>query len=308
MKRNILIAIIGCFLIGITQIAAAENPIGLLLEGYEKGCEIQRKGKAETIKCEYKMELFEGDEIVKSPDVEAIKIQWLSPPYTHAEKISKTRLKVVFDRPEEKTIILSIFEHARTFLGLVKTSHVRSSSVTKGKTDTTSEVDDDIIVPRPGYNATVLPGYPVTFAWGKKGGNVIVFKDIKGKIIFQKDINDKTSIQLNPKQIGLKPSELYTWDVEGVRLYSEHKVRVLKDETAQQIKSDLKKIDGYDISDDEKKIQKATYLQLRSDLYPKEIDIYWLSYELLKRLKDNDIAKELRKRYLVHLDETFIGK
>jgi hypothetical protein len=49
-----------------------------------------------------------------------------------------------------------------------------------------------------------------------------------------------------------------------------------------------------------------------SDAYPKELDLYWLSYQVLEEIKekstlnedDKILVQELTKSYLKHLSET----
>ncbi len=272
------------------------NPIGLLLAGYEEDCKLKRKCESGLNKCEYKMELYKGDEIIKFPDIKAVKIQWMSPPYTGAKELNKTKLRVFFNPPDKKKLFSRI-KDALAFIGLSEIKPVTTLGVTRG---ISSEVAES-----PNNNATLLLGYPVTFIRNKKGGKAIIFKDSKENIVFQEDLKGQTIITFTPEELGLKPSEVYTWNITGIQLYKQFKVSLLRNDIAQQIINDLKKIDGKkDISSDEKNIEKAVYLQLMSDTYPEEMDLYWLSYQMLKTSSDSDVVKKLKNRYLKHLHNT----
>ena len=140
----------------------------------------------------------------------------------------------------------------------------------------------------------------------------IVFKDSSGKEVYKQDLKGSSLIQLTPEEIGIKPLEVYTWSLSGAKRGKPFTLRLLSDNIFQQITVDLKEIDEEKLSEVEKAIQKATYLQFMSDSYPKEIDLYWLSYQLLEEskdkgpLKDEDkiLVQELTKNYLKHVLET----
>ena len=89
-------------------------------------------------------------------------------------------------------------------------------------------------------------------------------------------------------------------------------VRLLGKEMIQQVTADLKEIEGEESGEAEKTIRKSTYLQFMSDSYPKEIDLYWLSYQLLSETQrkgafdqeDQLVAVELRRNFLKHVIDT----
>jgi hypothetical protein len=72
-------------------------------------------------------------------------------------------------------------------------------------------------------------------------------------------------------------------------------------------------INREELSEAGKGIKKATYLQFMSDAYPRELNLYWLSYQVLEEIKekstlnedDRILVQELTKGYLKHLTETF---
>jgi hypothetical protein len=303
MKGKIIAMIVLAFLFGTEGIGSAQNPIGLLMEGYESDCKVKR-GKTE-INCRYLMELFQGDEIIKLPDAKRVRIQWLYPPYTKAEQLNKTTLKISYNPPSDKGVLGT----SKEVLGLLKdalpfvkeSAKVSKPVATRGLS---SPYIDLWIIPQPGYSSTILRGYPVTFYWGIESATSIVFKDSKGNVVFQKNVKGKATIELTSEEIGLKVNEVYTWDVEGVKLDGPYTIKVLGNEITRQTKNGLEEIEGMVMNNEEKSIYKALYLQTVSDLFPQEVDLYWLSYLMIKPL-NNDIARELKRRCLLHLNSDF---
>jgi hypothetical protein len=248
------------------------------------------------------MELFQGDEIIKLPDTKKVRIQWLYPPYTKAEQLNKTTLKISYNPPSNKGVLGT----SKEVLGLLKDAlpFVKESAKVSKPVATralSSPYIDLWIIPQPGYSSTLLKGYPVTFYWGIESADSIIFNDSKGNVVFRKDVRGKSSIELTPEEIGLKVNEVYKWDMEGFKLDGPYTIRMLGDEITKQTKNGLKEIEDMGISNEEKSIYKALYLQTVSDLFPQEVDLYWLSYIMIKPL-NNDISKELKRRCLLHLN------
>jgi len=199
-------------------------------------------------------------------------------------------------------------EKINEYLKQLEKAKAQESIIVRKWASSETDIENDIFVPRPGYNVTILPNSPVTFAWGKNKGSSIVFKNDNGEKIFEKAIQGESSIQLKPKEIGLKPLEKYTWDIIGIRLYGVHRLILLEDKSVQQVLSDLNYIEALKIDTYEKKVKKSGYLQLMSDTYPEKIDLYWLSYEILKGLDNNNMVTKLKEKYLNHLDKTYVSK
>ncbi len=132
------------------------------------------------------------------------------------------------------------------------------------------------------------------------------------KEIFTKDLKGASSVQLTPEEIGLKPREVYTWSISGARKSRSFTMRLLSREITKLVTADLMEINREELSEAGKGIKKATYLQFMSDAYPKELDLYWLSYQVLEEIKekstlnedDKILVQELTKSYLKHLSET----
>lgn len=279
--------------------AMAQNSIGVIIGGYEKDCAVKRKDGPD-IKCRYGTELFEGD-LLKSADIKEVKIQWLSPQDTAIDDTGR----VVFKPSRDKKGILGKIAGMISFLR--KTPHHKSGLVTRGEQEGPVKAKQIPIVPQPGYVATLISGIVVNFNWDEEGGKAIVFRDVKGKIVFRKALDGKSFVALTPEEIGMKPGEVYTWDIEGLNLDEKYTVRLLSEDLTKQVTEDLKRIDeDRTIAAEEKGIQKAAYLQLMSDTYPSAIALYWLGDNFLTG--EDDTTIELKTRYKRHLDMTSDGK
>jgi hypothetical protein len=239
------------------------------------------------------------------PDTKRVRVQWLYPPHTKAEQLNKTTLRISYKPPSDRGVLgtsKEVLELLKDAFPFVKESAKVSKPVaTRGLS---SPYIDLWIIPQPGYSSTLFRGYAVTFYWGIESANSIVFNDHKGNVVFRKDVRGKSSIELTLEEIGIKVNEVYTWDIEGVKLDGPYTIKVLRDEITEQTKNGLKEIERMEISNEEKSIYKALYLQTVSDLFPQEVDLYWLSYLVIKPL-NNDIARELKRRCLLHLNSDY---
>src|ERR1039457_870990 len=255
--------------------ALGDGPIGLLLDGYQEGCTVKQRDGA-THKCRYKHELYAGDSITKTPDASALKIQWLAPPYTKADRVKNT-LNIVSIRPEAKNVLIAKLTDFLPFLRA--TPHHTTIFATRGEDST--ESCRDIIIPMPGYGATLLPGLRARFTWYGKGKSIL-FRGEDGKVVYRASVEGKSEVPLTPEEIGLKQGITYTWEIEGIYTDKLYQVRLIGKEIGDMVQRDLAEINGFkSIEENEKAIRMAAYLQMTSELYPKEADLYWLSMQLL---------------------------
>ena len=288
---------ISIFLFSMVSRGSAETYIGIILDGFQKDCTVQSKG--EMFPCEERRQLYKGDKITKLPNIHSLKIKWA--PYAAGKQLNTTTLMVIFEPPENKKGVL---QNVKEMAGFVKTKH----SVTVGATRSDSYAPK---VSQPCNQATVMSGQKTAFVLEGGYGKYLVFKDRSGKEFFSKDLKGASSVQLTPEEIGLKPHEVYTWSISGARKSKQLTIRLLSGEISQLVTTDLMEINREELDEAGKSIKKATYLQFMSDAYPKDIDLYWLSYQLLEEIKDKSTLKEddsiliqeLTKSYLRHLTE-----
>lgn len=300
MKRIIVVTTV-VFYACLIGAAVAAIPVGIILGGSYEGCIIKQKINDAKVPCTYGSLLYPGDQI-SARNVKDLKVQWLAAPYTKFEPAGPETVRVVYEPPPDKKGIIETVPGADSVLK--KARYVYRKAWTRPLSP--------VAIPQPGYRATLIPDLPVTFSWRGSGGKTIVFKDSKGSIVFTQPVSrDADSIILTSSQIGMKASETYLWEVEGVPSGEKYRVRLLSEDLVRLIKADLGVIDkDLDLNPDDKIIRKCTYLQLMSEGYPDEINLYWWSYSLLKGLKDpeSEAAKWLEFGYREHLEETLTVK
>lgn len=159
--------------------------------------------------------------------------------------------------------------------------------------------------PQPGYMAALLPGRPVTFAWGNKAASYLVFFDRSGREIARRDANGRTELTLRPEEAGLRPGQSYTWQVSGLpRVYQ---VTVLTEEVSRQILAELSQQEQSGQTTAERRLQQVAYLQMISDLFPGQVDLYWLSYQLLNEADGDQgeaalLTERFKLRFARHLN------
>ncbi|MBF0565647.1 MAG: hypothetical protein HQK89_10425 [Nitrospirae bacterium] len=285
----------------------AQNPVGMITDGYDEDCHVKRgpnapDSRGETIKCGWMMDLYEGDIVTKTPNVNKLTIKWKLPPYTNGvPDKNMTTMRVVFNKPEKGSILPKIAD-IKKYFGLLEPVHIRIPGGARG--GDSNEEPEKIFIPTPGCNITVLGNYPITFTC-EKVSKTLVITDDGGVKILQKNIAGKSTISIKPGDMRLKPGKTTTWKIEDKtgKSFKTCKIRQLNENIANQVTNDLKEIDKKNLSESETKTQKAMYLQTFSDIFGDEVDLYWLSYELVKNLNvnKNNIALIIQDRYLDHI-------
>jgi hypothetical protein len=294
----------------------AFNHKGIILDGYQQDCTIQVQSvpnkEKEEYECTLSRLLFPGYKVIKKPDAKALKIKWA--PYTRGEIKDSTTLIVVFDPPKDKK---DIFSSILEYMGFMKTSRSISSSATacrektsdkmaKGSVDGMptelgfSELGDSATTIEaynifyPNDSSTILPEQVMDFYWGSKEGEDIIFEDSTGAEIFKRNVKSIIHLGLTPEEIGLKSGGTYTWYVTGLRRFKKNRIQILDREFYQQVLSDLYEIDIEKKSTNSNAIalKKAAYLDLLSDSYPAKINLYWLSYQILKGISEETLSPE----------------
>ena len=303
LKASLCLAFLLSALLIICSGGLADNTCALLLGGFQDDCMIVATNN-KSLKPKPMMALFAGDKIIQKSGLDKIVIK--CSPFTLITKLNETTLQVVYQPPAEKKAVL---KELKTFLGFEKDNHERKIAGTRA---IISE-ESDVFFPQPGYWATVIPGEPIRFSWDRKGIKKIVFKDSSGAEVFSKGLGDKTSIDLTPQEIKMKPTEIYYWEIEiqGVPRSSEtFSLKLLENNLAELVASDLAKLAEEHLGDAERGLRMVAYSQFISDTYPQEVDLYWKSYQILKEIDQTGLSAEeknlyqlLRDRYIQHVQE-----
>lgn len=270
--------------------------IGVIIDGYQKDCTI-RSG-TESFTCAESRQLLQGDTVVKLPDAGMVKIKWA--PYASGKKLDKTTILAVFEPPEKKKEVL---QGVREMLGFVKTKHSVTVGATRGD-------DSALRVPQPGDGATLLAGRKTQFVATRGRPGAIVFRDRNGAEVIRKEVTGPVpSISIDMGEIGFRAGEEYTWRFKGGREEKWKVVRLLGNDDAKMVQDALQEIAREPGSDAQKGIRTAAFLQLISDAYPGEIDLYWLSYQTLLDVRaktgvteeEKDLMQELTRNYISHV-------
>ena len=161
------------------------------------------------------------------------------------------------------------------------------------------------LIPQPGFDVTLLSSQNVIFSWYESDNNIFSITDEKGDTIFEENVKGLTSIEINLKDINLQAGKQYFWNVDGDP--QKLKITMLNKKTERMILAKLAEIDSENISENERILKKITYVQLISDIYPEQIDLYWLSEQWLLDFQaltdeDNDYQQILINKCLSHLD------
>lgn len=318
MKHMSKLPILMIFAIIFSLSLAAREAVAWIVGGHEK-CTIERtvKGSLKKLNAVHKMKLYPGDKLLKPGKINSIRMDFR--PYAQAVKKSDGSLVIVF-KPPVRMKKENFLEKIGKFLGLVKVNFYEQYGASRAMD----------WIDLPGENATVIPGQKIAFSY-RYIGKEILFKTLRGKEIFRKKIK-KDQLSLTPEEIGLVPSGIYIWEplgegklyaaqTNGVGLHSvpgkgaasyRYTMKLLSKKDGDLIGNDLKKINSEKISKDEKKLKKAAYLQMMSDLYPTEINLYWLSYRFLIEISDQnkeieELAETLKRRCFNHFNRGISG-
>jgi len=287
-----IVAGVAALLFSMPARASAEPYVGIILDGFQKDCTVQSGD--ERFSCEERRQLYTGDRIVKLPTHQTLKIKWA--PYANGEAQNATTLLVIFKPPANKQGVL---QSLGEMIGFVKTKHIISAGAARGGSK----------VIQPCGNATVIRGQQITFMPESSGDKQIIFKDNGGNEIFRKGLQGAAMVQLTPEEIGLKPAEVYTWSFSGATDGRQYTMRLLRGDVASLIANDLKQIEKDDLNEPMKSIKKAAYLQFMSDAYPHDLDLYWLSNQIVCKIKeiialsedDKGIIEELTRNCRRHV-------
>ncbi len=166
--------------------------------------------------------------------------------------------------------------------------------------------DDLNLNPQPGFDVTLLASQKVRFAWDNTNAKNFVIKNEQGKKVFEKAIGVDSAIDVEPSMLKLKAGQKYIWGLDDNS--SAYKFTVLDEQSEKEILEKLAEIEAENISDEERTLKKAAYVQLISDLYSDTVDLYWLSEQWLSKISptDENLKRDksvLLKKCARHLDE-----
>lgn len=296
MKNFKQIGVLLLSLLLMCSIVSAASSRGIVT-GDSEAIVIERSGQ--SFPCSKGELLYEGD-ILKGANVNSLAVEWH--PYAKTQSISATEIKVVYQPPG--AMDMAVYK-LQEFFGFVDKEAQAQYAATRGGEKIQTEA---LIFPQPGFKATALTGYPITFAWGETKGRGLVIENNKKEIIFKKAITGISTLILKQEEIGMQPGEQYTWRIEG--MYDKYKISLADNKVTKEIIAGLDIIDQGSGSAEEKLLNKAAYLQMISDDQAQSVDLYWLSYQFLQSINTVGNAELggrvilLKNRFGQHLENT----
>lgn len=269
--------------------AFGDAAVGIILDGQKGNCSVKKKNGA-VMKCRSGMHLDIGDEVTRTPDAKSIKVLWFSPALTRAIETGKTSFRVTATPPPNKKDIASVSQTTIPFLK--KLPFGRQSESTCAQNPMTT----------PGYSVTLLPQENTTFSWPVSGKTLIIADSKKYQVV-RVPLSGERSLKLTPERIGMQPGQKYSWYIEGIETDEFFDIRLLGTEYVSLVRDGFAVIDKTSRDPEESAVRKAAFAQLLSDLYPKEVDLYWLSVQLVENVT-HDAVSGLRLRFAQHLQRT----
>ena len=294
MKKFRQIGVVLLSLMLLCSVVSAASSRGIVT-GDSESIMIERSGQ--ILPCSKGELLYEGD-ILRGPNVNNLQVEWH--PYAKAQSISPTEIKVVYQSPGAMDMVVYKLQE---FFGFVDKESQAQYAATRG-----GEQAETVILPQPGFKATMLAGYPITFAWGEPKGRGLVIENNKKEVIFKKTITGLSTLTLKQEELPIKPGEQYTWRIEG--MYDKYTISLVDKNVTKEIIAGLEKIDQENTSVNDKLLSKAAYLQMISDGQSESVDLYWLSYQLLQSINIEGNAELAGKvtllinRFSKHLENT----
>ncbi len=166
------------------------------------------------------------------------------------------------------------------------------------------EERDFNLIPQPGFDVTAVLKEDIHFAWDAGESKKFIVEDEKGKKIYETNIAGKTSFDISPEKMNLQAGLKYKWGIDGD--FQKYNLTILSSDAEANLTKKLAEIDAESISSDEKILKKAKYVQLLSDMYPNQIDLYYLSAQWLQYKKMGKLENErkmLLRKCEAHLDK-----
>ena len=303
-------------LLHVAALYAESGFVGVMVDGFIGSCTVRHNN--EVYNCSAHKDLHIGDIIQKKPSLKELEIKF--DPSVELKKLSADRGAIVYQAvPSNLNVLKWIKGFINKFLNPIEFRYF--TAATKGPEDGSANEDGmcDMLEEQPyqpinleesGQFFTAIYAYkePIEFSW-TYDLTAIVFEKSDKNEIFRNNIKEINSIKLSPKKIGLKRGETYTWYYEynDSPLAERYMVNLLDKQTEKTILDSLKLIAKQTKDETEKIIKQSAYLQLFSDANP-EIDLYWLSYQMLpkdvSRLNRDhmDLICKLKFRYTNYLE------
>ncbi len=160
-------------------------------------------------------------------------------------------------------------------------------------------------LPQPAPGSTLLAGHSTRFAWNK-GNHPKKFRikeSESGKVIYEQDIANVTSLSIVPKEVGMKYTRAYFWELDEDSNSIRREMRLLDADLEKDLEKRLLGLTDLDTYEDiHWQVLQAAYLITWSDHTSNNADLHWLALELLMKPE----MKELRDETSVKMREVLL--
>jgi hypothetical protein len=276
------------FVLIIPNYLYSQNPIGVLDNKDKLNVKIIRNN-SEFITNARSVKLFRDDYIV-CKDFKNIKFNWA--PYTGGTLTNDSTMQVIFSPPEKiKGFFEKISETFVDYFGLVREGFHSSNTV----------VRDFDKIETPDSTITALTFFPVKFT-GSNGSDFSVY-DSSGQKVCNMKLGAVDFFLLNPAEYKFNNGESYTWEIKNTNFSRKGIIKFLDENRCKIIKGNFDIIDKKIKNKKDRIIKKASYLQVISDIYFNDVDLYWLSYQMIDvpDFDNNEAAALLKRKFYYHL-------
>jgi hypothetical protein len=270
------------------NIGLCQNSSGILYNNNNYSVKIIRNNTV-LLNTSTTTPLFQKDLIV-SDKLDKLKFNWA--PYANGTIKNDSTLEVTLVSPNiMKGRLSRIIETISNYMGFIKEDFFSKAVAQRGND----------LVDSPDSSITAVDFLPIKFTC--PGSQSFSVYDINNKQVFLKNTKGILSFEIIPKELNIKLDELYCWKIVGGNNGREGKFRLLNNDFSSTINSSLSAIDKSTKDKSQRILKKASYLQMLSDIYKSDLDLYWLSNQMLDDIdfSQNPEAQLIEKRYYEHL-------
>jgi hypothetical protein len=282
----------------------AQNFVGIILQGNDKGCTITHKGESRPCSTRH---LFLGDIIEQKTSLTDLKIKWA--PNVSGKEIDKTHLEVILTKQQalkSAEYINKVGEFVKNFIKPAEHLSISASARSFTPQAICETVMRERIENLPS-RGTLMMDIPIVLSWQNSNIDTLIITDARAEKVFEKNVRNQGELSFSAAEARLNRGETYFWRFDDWDSTERHELSVLSKQLEYEILDGLAKIDTEEGVAYEKMIRKAAFLQMISDTYPDMIDLYWLSLQLLPEISVNDHEAKtvcgLKLRYIRHFSE-----
>jgi len=235
--------------------------------------------------------LFPND-IIYCRDAKKIIINWA--PYAHSKFLNDSEIvAAVVSRTDSRNMLSKIGNAITSYLGFIKEDFY-STSAAQRSIYLTKFSDSSL---------TVVDFLPVIFTCSTC--KTFTVYDYDHKELFTEELKGENSFEFIPQKRNLKFDSIYYWKIMDNYDGREGEIKLIDNKFQKRIRSDFSAIDKLTTNLSERNIKKALYLQMLSEIFYNDLDLYWLSYQMIQNINLSKYpdAKCVLTRYIQHVDK-----